>query len=103
MMYSIQLTVISLLLFALASLLSLLLAARLKVMLLPHLLHVVVELFLCYLQRVSQVLENLSVVVLFCPVGRVKSVVISDSRLNARGNQELCDFRPSISCSDVQR
>ena len=46
----------SLLLFALAAFLALLLAARLEVVLPPYLLNVVVEFLLCDLQRLAKVL-----------------------------------------------
>jgi hypothetical protein len=50
--------------------------------LLPYLLNVVVELLLRYLQRLTQVLEDLYMVVLLGPVCRVEPVVIADGWLD---------------------
>ena len=91
------------LLLALAALLALLLTARLEIVLLPYLLDLVVELLLRYLQRLAQVLEDLHMVVLFGPVGRVESVVVTDGWLDPGCHQKFRDIGAALLGSDVQR
>lgn len=73
----------SLLLFALATLLPLLLAARLEIVLFPDLLHVIVELFLCNLKRLAKVLKDFGMIILLGPIGRVETVAVTDCRLDS--------------------
>ncbi len=72
-------------------------------MLPPHLLNVVVELLLRDLQRLTQILEDLNVVVLLRPVGRVEPIVVSDGWLDPCGHQELSYISTTLFGGDVQR
>ena len=62
----------------------------------------IVELFLGNLQRLAQVFQEMMMVILFGPVCRVETVVISDSRLDASIYQELTDFSFTVLCGHVK-
>jgi len=72
----------SLLFLPFSTFLSLLFAAGLEIMLLPYLLHVIIELFFCNFKWLPKILEYFGMIVLFGPVCRVETVAITDSRLD---------------------
>ena len=93
---------LSLLFLALALLLALF-AARFEVMLFPDLLHVVIELLLGDLQGLSQVFEEVVVVVLLGPVRGIEAIVVADGRFDARIDEQLADLGLAVLRRDVQR
>jgi len=93
----------SLLFLPFSTFLSLLFAAGLEIMLLPYLLHVIIELFFCNFKWLPKILEYFGMIVLFGPVCRVETVVVSDGRLDAGIYQELTDFSFTVLCGHVKR
>ena len=93
---------LSLLLLAFSTLLSLLFSTWLEIVLLPHLLHVIVKLFLCYLKRLAQILQYFSMIILFSPIGRIEPVAVADGRLDSRSHEKFCDLCAALSCCDMQ-
>ena len=63
----------------------------------------IVELFLGHLQRLTQVFQEMMMVILFGPVCRVETVVVSDGGLDAGIYQELTDFSFTVLGSHVKR
>ncbi len=62
----------------------------------------IVELFLGHLQRLAQVFQEMMMVILFGPICRVETVVVSDGRLDACIYQELTDFSFAVLCGHVK-